>query len=844
MPILIILLLPLLALSGVQVFENKLSSLNIAAADEETNLSTLEYFELINHAFNFTAEELALLEKNEFIVLNRLATDDVLDAYRYYWEEDLPIIITTDTMLQVWHLIFDHTIEQSEEYLFFPLLRAFSLEVKETFANQITVTNNDMKVQDVLVYLSVAAKLADSTVDVPSAIETSTGQILNAIYDEITIFEAVEQLQSNQTRRFIDDFSMYRPRGHYTRSENLGKYFRLFKWFSRIPFFFEDYPGIIHLNRSPEEMIHSALYLLFAMKNAQIAVDGLGINTTGIEVWEGFKKFLDPLVGETYAVTPSVLDEITATVKGTDDWHPDEVDPADILAIQNQVLTNDSIPTPKDPFIIDAIVPLELWPPKLRERVASGKTMVLFGERLTLDTYAGNHLVYPFVEGPWVTDDLEKWFPMGLEFATTVLESERAHSYLSAIDHAQYQEQLNNTREEIENWPTHEKQTLAWKWMEVLQQLSQPQPEFNESSSPVTPDFMKTDAWLDEKLTTILGSWAQLKHDTILYAKQGLTGPVCSTPEGYVEPYPRFYQELGQLSQTFRDSIAQLESLGLNSNFSIHDPKWYFDYFPLETLTNFTMIVQKLEGIAYHELQGQELTAEEKEFIKETYATKSIMCSPPEVSGWLGKLLGSLKEEYLVMQEDPNSRASAIADIHTDGNTKRTLEVATGFLEHLVVILPGWNGTEILAVGPVFSYYEFLVPMEKRMTDKDWRGTLLAHVNETMSQKASPSALPGEYLIQNYEADPSYDFSIFDYNSSIFPRGFWAQSYMASAEMPASIIYEEVDPFAEEETPFVPGRVQLLSSTEASTDNNTPGMTFFPLLAVLVVLTWRSKRRK
>jgi hypothetical protein len=55
-------------------------------------------------------------------------------------------------------------------------------------------------------------------------------------------------------------------------------------------------------------------------------------------------------------------------------------------------------------------------------------------------------------------------------------------------------------------------------------------------------------------------------------------------------------------------------------------------------------------------------------------------------------------------------------------------------LEHLIVILPGWNGTDILAVGPVFSYYEFLIPMEDRMTDEDWRTILVTRMNETLSQ--------------------------------------------------------------------------------------------------------------
>ncbi|MHA2335309.1 MAG: DUF3160 domain-containing protein, partial [Candidatus Hodarchaeales archaeon] len=104
---------------------------------------------------------------------------------------------------------------------------------------------------------------------------------------------------------------------------------------------------------------------------------------------------------------------------------------------------------------------------------------------------------------------------------------------------------------------------------------------------------------------------------------------------------------------------------------------------------------------------------------------------------------------------------------HTNPDpTEKTLEIATDYLEHLIVILPGWNGTDILAVGPVFSYYEFLIPMEDRMTDEDWRTILVTRMNETLSQ--------------------NIDFTI-------YTRGFWAQNYMTSTEMTTSIIYEEGD---------------------------------------------------
>ncbi|MHA2139464.1 MAG: DUF3160 domain-containing protein [Candidatus Hodarchaeales archaeon] len=813
------------------LFLSQLGSQNIATqfAEEKNDLSSMEYFELFNHAFNFTEDELALLDQNGFFVLNRLGTDDILDAYKYYWEEDLPIFITTDTMLQLWHLVFDNILEQSEEYLFFPLLETFCREMLQTFTNQIVVMENDSAVQDALVYLSVGAKLANSSVNIPQSIEEITNQILDAIYDEITIFDAVEnRFLSKATQRFIDDFSQYKPRGHYTRSDNLMRYFRLFKWFSRIPFFFDVNPANHIMNRSPEEMIRSAVYLVWNMKQAHISLTDLGINANGMEVWNSFKEFLDPLVGETYMVTPAVLDEITRNVINNDAWYPDDVTEADIESIQNQVLDDNTIPAPKDPFIIDALIP---------NVITSPKAMLLFGERLTLDTYALNHLVYPYVP--------QKFLPNGLDFATTVLESDRASSLLPNKDYMNYLDMINQTQEELQNWPIDEKQTLSWKWLEALKHLTPLQPGFNENAVPVTPEFMKTGAWRDEKLTTVLGSWAQLKHDTILYAKQGIGVAVCSTPEGYVEPYPEFYNALSELSESFKNSLMQLESIGFT--FDSIEPNWMGfnsdDFIYPEILNNFTAIAKNLERIAFHELQGLELTDEEKGFIRDTYSENRIGSGSDKiVIGWLGKLLGLLTSDFQILSPNPNTRSSLVADIFTSIPEKKILEVATGYLEHLVVILPSWNGTDILAVGPVFSYYEFITPMSNRLTDEDWRGILNTRVNEN--------------IIENYPY-------------AIFPRGFWAQSYMTSTEMTTSIIYDEDEKFNAPQW-FLNGSAMVVNSsypaeifipaspityssgsytstitTEINLSTSVPGLTgvflFLTITTLIVVIRLRQK---
>src|SRR6185436_1491987 len=59
------------------------------------------------------------------------------------------------------------------------------------------------------------------------------------------------------------------------------------------------------------------------------------------------------------------------------------------------------------------------------------------------------------------------------------------------------------------------------------------------------PAVARTEAWGRRVLNTQLASWAQLRHDTILYVKQSYTtGAACEFPEAYVDPYPAFYARL------------------------------------------------------------------------------------------------------------------------------------------------------------------------------------------------------------------------------------------------------------------------------------------------------------
>jgi hypothetical protein len=58
-------------------------------------------------------------------------------------------------------------------------------------------------------------------------------------------------------------------------------------------------------------------------------------------------------------------------------------------------------------------------------------------------------------------------------------------------------------------------------------------------------------------------------------------------------------------------------------------------------------------------------------------------------------------------------------------NSKRVLEAGTGNIDWVVVAHKAKDGRIGIAIGPIFSYYEFTWPMKDRLTDEKWRSTVL-----------------------------------------------------------------------------------------------------------------------
>jgi hypothetical protein len=290
-------------------------------------------------------------------------------------------------------------------------------------------------------------------------------------------------------------------------------------------------------------------------------------------------------------------------------------------------------------------------------------------------------------------------FPRGLD-AMALLGSKRAVYWLDELNDSSYENysiQYGKMESEFSNFSAADwNRNLYWSWLYSLQPLLK---DYGDGY----PTFMQNDAWQDKEMNTALASWTELRHDTILYAKQSYTNPTGSSPGqmlpeekpvvGYVEPVPDFYVRLL--------ALTNMTNQGLD-NMGVLDPA------SQARLTSLEGILTRLQEISEKELENKELTAEDYEFIKN-----------------FGGQIGGIADV-----DEKAKKTTIVADVHTDSNSQKVLEEGVGHVDMLVVAYKVPDGRTIIGAGPVMSHYEFKQPMENRLTDEKWREMLEANPPE------------------------------------------------------------------------------------------------------------------
>ena len=615
---------------------------------------------IIDDGFVFSQAQEELLTRNGFAV----APAEYREFFQLYEEAryaEIPIFITTDSVFHVYHLLFDkvlRTLEDERLQADLITLTRGMLWAAQAQYEKLQGTTLEEPARRNVAYFAVASRLLDPGTEIPQAVEEE-------VEAELALIEGHEGFVISPIFGYEEDYSQYVPRGHYTKTEHRQRYFKAMMWYGRINFRLKE-----------REETSSALLMAQALANTEI--DGVPAS----EIWERIYEPTSFLVGvsddlDIYDYHP-LIEEVYGAIGNDPTVFADEEKLTEFIEAAKQ------LPPPQ-------INSMLVWIWEDRDEATQGFRFM--GQRFVIDAYIFQQLIFRNVG---VIGDA-RMLPKGLDIFAAMGSGE-AYRILAEMDethYLNYDAQMSKVQGEIAALETDSwTQNLYWDWLYSFQPLI-------EVKGAGYPAFMRNLAWTRKDLHTALGSWTELKHDTILYAKQAYTelggGPFELEVQGYVEPNPEAYARLAALT---RMTINGLEERQLLSG---------VDKDSLERLERILLL---LKGIAEKELQGIALDEEEKDLIT-----------------FYGGILEGLTLAAADQEEGEGGRtfledeeAAVVADVATDP-LGTVLEEGVGRIFEIYAIVD-IEGRLYVTKGGVFSYYEFPWPMSDRLTDEAWREML------------------------------------------------------------------------------------------------------------------------
>ncbi len=640
---------------------------------------------------NLRPDHLRMLAKQGFVVVPAdWKQMEFVYELNNYERVHLPSVPTADSILHAFHIFYDYVLRSVEVSTLYERLTTLAQGLLQGAAQQYQEAEAP-EVKEAALHNYGYALVPVRLLEIPQEQwGVQPPQEVAALAEqELALIQAHEGFEESPTVKLKVDYSQFIPRGHYTRSEKLKRYFLTMMWYGLTPLAF--------YNKADPAEFQPRLARQAVLLAQLILYHRMGEEPLG-KVWEDIYEPTAFMVGFADDVTPNDMGKAAAKVIGesldTKRLVPDQslVDLAkELLALRPPGIVMESLLNdPKQPGV-----------PQFR-------TM---GQRFVLDSYLFQMMVSPHVgSAKSVAPDApgtfsKRTFPMGLDIMS-ILGSERAYQIADQVyeqtKFANYAEQTAKLRAEVAAYTDKDwTKNIYAGWLHALRFLL-------EVKGEGYPTFMRSQAWLDKQLNAALGSWAELRHDTILYAKQSVVAECGGEPEeepapppkGYVEPEVLMYWRLGLLATQLRD--------GLLARNLLQDENMQ------ESFDEFISLCKFLQETSIKQLTNQRLTAEEYNAI-EYYGDKLARLNLYTRRGDQGDEITSMTDKDMAV----------VADVHTGpiGTEMFALEEGVGHANELYVIYP-CEGKLLLGRGAVFAYHEFTVPVAERMTDEQWQEKL------------------------------------------------------------------------------------------------------------------------
>ena len=568
-----------------------------------------------------------------------------------------PSFVTTDLYLQLFHLYFDCMLREIEENKLHAMMTKLSLSMYLKLFQQANSTDNE-EIKSLATYdaafFAIAYELFTGASIGTSDFQTITKPEVKRVMDSKNDFsDFIEDYQN-----VMFSYSLFRPRGHYSRNENLKKYFRGMMWLQSVPFGLDE-----------EISLRRAIVMADALnneKNAQKDYDQLNV-------------LLNYLMGSADNLSiPQVQAEIKKIGKPLGELLSDANAIATIKKNLDEIGEKQTRIRPKF-------------------EMTSHNKVCLMPQRYQPDAEVLQEMV------DYDNDPTKRATPKGLDFFAAMGVSPAEQILIEEgqqwKDFKPMLTKMKTRMQEI-NWD----ETIATQWMNALKVVS--------DKADNQPYFMGTPEWDKKNLNAMLASWAELKHDAILYAKQpfgaecgggGLPEPVVM---GYVEPNVGFWNKAIELLD---NTSKLLKEQGMLTE-KVDD-----------ATTRIREEAEFLLRTSEKELRGETLVDEEYDQIKCMGATfenisLDLLRQPNQsLMGW-DDVQGADKKVAL------------IADVYTanakNNPDKSVLFEGVGLADEIYVIVE-IEGCLYIARGAVLSYREFTQPMDlQRLTDEEWQKQL------------------------------------------------------------------------------------------------------------------------
>lgn len=656
--------------------------------------------------------------------LSSYSPDDMIALYRkhkdskYSFNIDgrrVPLFVTTDLASHARHLIFDRTLQYLEEEYFAPRLKNLcarfiaELEAGKPAGGEETPVSKETR-EKAIMYFQVAQAILElapekveeeqergpvKTVYREPDQETVLSKYPETVRNELQAIDAAKGFALSPLFTFAngtktkEDYSQYKPRGHYTKNGILGAYFRAMMWFGRIHFLIAD-EGPTPLPDGNGDQSSGSLELTMAMQPIALMITELVRNDESLfQDWSALFDPITTLIGASDDLSFRELLPLWEQHRN-DEFNAWITDRDNLLSFMKEA--QEKI---RPPAISGSSV---WWGPSTGDERAPPMGWRLFGQRFTWDSWI-HHMVSP---PRLMSRDMVR----GLD----IMKAFGSRSSEALLNHADYPKMdgLKNRLDQLQTLFAQQDESF-WTsnyYMQVLREI-RALATFESGSKFY---FTEGAGWNLKSLLSAHGAWAELRHDTILYVKQSYaeragdgdfeptfrTKPV-PDPVHYIEPNINYWIAARDATAILYTTLAKYNMLSEETE---------------RALTSLTGILDRIIPIVRLEILNEPVATDD---------VRWIATIPAELSRLV--LIHTGRGDVI---DEEEMRMALVADVFTNAELGLVLETAVGIPYRIYVPLNDRQGGKRIAVGYCFSYYEFHQPMSDRLTNEQWKEKVYA----------------------------------------------------------------------------------------------------------------------